>query len=262
MAVETNKIEELLKILEEQGRTTEKQQITLLLDEMRDMKQNYVSVEQELKDIKGQLNILQGMLMNHGIYHNQMESDLAVRFEKMNEVPHQSLKNIQESLNEKAGQVIENFKAFGTKALNKVCEFLRIEEHLTKLKDSMQSRAVAMHESIEKLGKIEFEMGNASLHAKNVGRTIAGKETLDPADRKENKFFKNLESKLQSMESFYMKMSDKLGNAINRFEDLARAAGKRAEKPSVIKQLQDYKEQTKLLPQKANVKEKAAELEA
>lgn len=119
-----------------------------------------------------------------------------------------------------------------------------------------------MHESIEKLEKIEYELGSATVHAKNVGRTIAGKETLDPADREQNKFFKNLESKLQSVEGFYMKMSDKLGYAVNRIEGLGRAAGKNAEKPSVIKQIQDYKEQTKLLPQKENVKEKAVELEA
>lgn len=126
----------------------------------------------------------------------------------------------------------------------------------------MQSKAVAIHESIEKLGKIEFELGSAAVHAKNIGRTVSGKETLDPADREQNKFFKNLESKLQSMESFYMKMSDKLGNAVNRLESLGYGKGKNAEKPSVLKQLQDYKEQTKLLPQKENVKEKAVELEA
>lgn len=108
MSAETNKIEELIKILEEQGRTAEKQQITLLLDEMRDMKQNYFSVEQELKDIKGQLNILQGMLMNHDSYHNsyhnsyQMASDLTVQFGKMNEIPYQPLQAVQESLNRKA----------------------------------------------------------------------------------------------------------------------------------------------------------------
>lgn len=52
-------------------------------------------------------------------------------------------------LNEKAAQLVQNFKDQGVTALNHVCEFLGVKESLTQIRESLLQSAKEMQSSMK-----------------------------------------------------------------------------------------------------------------
>lgn len=218
-------IEELLRILEESKKFNEKEQISLLVEQMEEMNKNYAAVLRELETVKLQLKNYshQAMPLSES---RQRENLLLMTNEVGNKLAaqHNELQRDRRSLSEKAKQVVDNFKKIGASALNNVCDFLGIKERLVKYRDIARSNEMTMKASVEKIEKVESELNAAKNHAKNVFRAIRGKETLDTANIKESKFFNRLKAPYLKRQNKYAQRYEKLSRAIAKFDSLERAA--------------------------------------
>lgn len=230
-----NNITELQQILDQQGMKNEAQQVSLFIEQMTEMQKNYNVVFQELKTIRNQLNQLQGMPQNsekQSIIVNQLSA-----FEKGVQKQYQQFQDMRKQIKEKAGILVQKFKEIGIKALNNVCGFLGIKENLIKMRDMTQSNAVKTKGIIEKIDSIGNEVKNASVHIKNIGRTITGKEVINSASTKQFDFFQGLKKHYIKNMIIYENGVDKLNIAIKKVANLEQVAGK----ASIRQKLEDNK---------------------
>ncbi len=88
----------------------------------------------------------------------------------------EQIHSMKTRLNEKAAQLVQNFKDQGVTALNHVCEFLGVKENLTQMRESLLQSAKEMQGSMDKIDQVAGELRAATTHVKNVGRAIVGKK--------------------------------------------------------------------------------------
>lgn len=218
-------IKELLRILEDSGKTHEKEQISLLIEQMEEMNKNYAATLRELETVKTQLKNYsqQGI----PITESRQRANLLLMTNEVGDklaAQHNDLQQDRKSLDEKAKQVVENFKKAGISALNNVCDFLGIKEKLIKYRDIARSNEMTMKTSVEKIETVESELNAAKTHAKNVFRAMSGREIMDAANVKESKFFKRLKAPYLKRQNKYAKRYEKLNRAIAKFDSLENAA--------------------------------------
>lgn len=227
-----NNVNMLIGILSDQGKSNEAEQIMLLINQIKSMEKNYISVFRELQDIKVQMNELRSEL--------QSVNKVKMQFEEHEEKAREQygvLQAIKDNLNKKAGEIIQNFKDIGVKALNKVCTFLGIKEKLIKLRDMSQSNAVEMKQAAEKVDDVGQEVKNAMLHIQNIGKAMKGEEKVTPESVEQPKIFQKLKGHYEKRMEKYEKRTERLNKSIAKFTNLEQAA----EKISVKAKLADNK---------------------
>ena len=245
-------VKELMQILTVCNKLMEQQQINLLMEQMKEMEKNYTATLKELASVKKQLNKVQLKNLSQEVAEPEQNIQLQIANEAENKLAKQYdvLKKIGENLNKRAKQIVEKFKDIGVKALDNVCKFLGIKEKLITLRDCARSNEMTMKSSIEKIEKVESELGAAKLHAKNVIRTLVGKETLTPDIEKKSKFFETLKKPYMQQQEKYAQRCEKLEKAIGKFDTLEKAADavKVKNRSSVKEKISDNK---KILDTKA-----------
>lgn len=260
-------MEELLKILIDLNMSQSQQSVSLLMNYMNDVEENFFTVLQELDAVKEQLANIQTTPQNKETRHTL--SELAGKMEEAAASMQEQIREWRVAFSFKATQLVRNFKERGVEALNNVCGFLGIKDILIQSKETMLFRAEQMQESMDKIDKVSQELREASTHTKNVGRAIVGKEAKEVPEAKESGFFHQMKRPYQSLKNFCEKQAEKLENGIAKMERMEQAADqsvqKRMEqrKPSIMEKLHDLKEkqesQTKAVPmaEKAKTKENA-----
>ena len=225
-SINMENVKELMQILTVCNKLMEKQQINLLMEQMKEMEKSYAAVQKELESVKKQLNKEKLKNLSQEVMEPEQNSLLQIANEAESKLAkqHDVLKKIGENLNTRAKQIVEKFKNVGINALNKVCEFLGIKEKLIALRDCVRSNEMTMKSSIEKIEKVESELGAAKLHAKNAIRALAGKETLTPNIEKKSKFFEALKKPYMKQQEKYAQRCEKLNKAIGKFDSLEKAA--------------------------------------
>lgn len=237
--------EELAKILMACNRLREEQQVSILLEQIKEMEKSYSATLKELDAVKTQLKDLsQGVAEAKRSSLSQIINETDARLTEQRNV----LQKIGKSLNEGAKHIVEKFKQIGIKALNNVCTFLGIKEKLTELRDCARSNEMTMKSSVEKIEKVESELAAVKLHAKNVIRALAGKETAVSENEKKSKFFESLKAPYLKQQKKYAQKCEKLNKAIEKFDSLEKNANAGRNKDSVIEKLSDNK---KILDSKA-----------
>lgn len=243
--IQFKNVEELFKMLIACDRVREERQISILLEQMNEMEKNYSATLKELADVKVKLNELTetaGGAKQSKISQiaNDAEAKLARQYDAVKKIGH--------SLNEGAKRIVEKFKEIGIKALDNVCKFLGIKEKLVELRDCARSSETAMKNAIEKIEKVEYELGATTLHAKNVLRALSGKEALSPEEGKKSRFFETIKSPYRKQQRKYARRYEKLSHAINKFGSLEKAASVYRDsknRDSIKEKLSENKEATK-----------------
>lgn len=165
----------------------------------------------------------------------------------------EQIRGFRTALNEKATQLVQNFKENGVMALNHVCDFLGVKDTMVQLKISMLSSAADMQKSMDKIDQVSQELREVSTHAKNVGRAVVGKEALAVPEPKESGFFHQMKRPYRSMKEFCTNQAEKLEKTIEGMERMEQSAERTAErrakmrqekqKPSIMEKLQGLKGQ-------------------
>lgn len=216
-----NNITELQQILEQHDMGKEAQQVSLLLEQIQAMQQNYNIVFQGLKAVRNQLDQLQNMpqIGTPSAIVNQMAA-----FEGSVQNQYKQFQDMRKQMNAKAGTLIQKFKEIGVKALSNVCKFLGIKENLIKMRDAARSNAAEAKSIIEKVDSIGNEVKKTGVHLRNIGRAAAGKELIDPAAKEQLKIFRSLKSHYEKNLNIFEKRTEKLNASIEKVDKLEKAA--------------------------------------
>lgn len=121
-------VEELLKILLDVNLEQNRQTVHLLMNYMNDIEENFFSVLEELDTVKAQLAQVQQIPQTKEVRHTL--SDLIQNLQGQANHLQEQIHGMKTRLNEKAAQLVQNFKDQGVTALNHVCEFLGVKESL------------------------------------------------------------------------------------------------------------------------------------
>lgn len=239
-AVKAPNVEELLEILIDLNMSQSQQTVSLLMNYMNDVEENFFYVLQELDTVKEQLANVQNSPQTQVVRQPLVE--LAGQMGDKIASLQEQFKALRVSVNEKAAQIVQNFKDHGVIALNHVCEFLGIKETMTQLKESFLDTAVNMQASLDKIDNVHNELREASTHAKNVGRAMVGKKTLPVPESREKGFFYQMKRPYQGMKNFCTEQVIKLEKGIKGMERLEKSAVKATQNPSIVNKLQHLKE--------------------
>lgn len=243
-------VETLLKILLDVNQEQNRQTVSLLMNYMNDMEENFFAVLDELDSVKEQLANMQNTPQTKEVRH--VLTDLSDQMKEQVGALQEKIRVMRVAINEKAAQLVENFKEHGASALNHVCEFLGIKDVMTELHDSLRETAENMDKSMRKIDTVSQELRETASHMKNVGRALAGKELRETPEPKQKGFFQGLKAPYKGMRDFCTKQADKLEVAIQKLLDLEQRADKSKgrqekeeaiEKPSIMGKLKTLKEE-------------------
>lgn len=262
-------MEELLKILIDLNMSQSQQSVSLLMNYMNDVEENFFTVLQELDAVKEQLANIQNTPQTQETRHalSELAGKMGERVASLQE----QMKEWRVDLNQKATQLVQNFKERGVEALNNVCGFLGIKDTLMQMRESLTTHAQQMQGSMDKIDQVSQELREASTHVKNVGRAMAGKEAQKSPEAKESGFFYQMKRPYQSMKNFCEKQAEKLSKGIESLERMEQSAdqsiARRIErkapqkqdvkKTSIMEKLQDLKEKQESQAKAAPITEKA-----
>lgn len=258
-------VEELLKILLDVNLEQNRQTVHLLMNYMNDIEENFFSVLEELDTVKAQLAQVQQTPQTKEVRHTL--ADLMQNLQEQANHLQEQANHLQEQihsmktrLNEKAAQLVQNFKDQGVTALNHVCEFLGVKENLTQMRESLLQSAKEMQGSMDKIDQVAGELRAATTHVKNVGRAIVGKEAQEVAQPKEGGFFYQMKRPYRAMQDFCLKNAGKIEKDIHKIENLEQRVEKIADgkKAAGVEKLPDKQEKSSIMEKLQSMKEKQA----
>lgn len=249
-------VEELLKILLDVNLEQNRQTVHLLMNYMNDIEENFFSVLEELDTVKAQLAQVQQTAQTKEIRHTL--ADLMQNLQGQANHLQEQIHSMKTRLNEKATQLVQNFKDQGVTALNHVCEFLGVKEGLTQIRESLLQSAKEMQSSMDKIDQVAGELRAATTHAKNVGRAMVGKEAQEVVQPKEGGFFYQMKRPYQAMKDFCLKNAGKIEKDIHKIENLEQRVGKIADgkKAAGVEKLSDKQEKPSIMEKLQSMKEK------
>lgn len=130
-------VEELLKILLDVNMEQNRQTVSLLMNYMNDIEENFYAVLEELDTVKEQLSHVQNTPQAKEV--RSVLTDLSGRLQEKAAFLSGQIQEMRTNFNDKAVQLVQNFKEHGVSALNHVCEFLGVKEKLAQYWRTMPS---------------------------------------------------------------------------------------------------------------------------
>lgn len=198
----------------------------------------------ELQDIKGQFNDMQRHMLKEGV--KEIYADMLNRLEDKVFASMSWLAGTKKLLIKKAEKAVETFKGKGVQCLNDVVTFLGMKINIKIFELRCTEMAQDMQASINKVNSIAREMRETSTHAKNIGRSITGKELLETPPAKESGVLYGIAQLNEGVKQIFMGAADKAQRATKGFEKLELAAARQTSpKDNVIpirKRLEESKE--------------------
>ncbi|MDE6454666.1 MAG: hypothetical protein K2L38_01860 [Dysosmobacter sp.] len=233
-----------MKLLEENGRQGQAQDLSQLLFYMDGMSRQFDAVFQELQEVKAQLaqekqpavqKIMQGVVTN---------------LENKVEWARDMLAGLRERITDCARNAAENFKEAGVSALDKAVSAMGVKNRLESLQEHISGVISDTKRSIEKVESIGHELRSVGGHLKNAGRAMTGKETQTVDGGQEGRFQSVVLAPMRATKSLLSNMNNATLAAIGRVENLelsaeavreARAERQAEKKPSVRQMLTEKK---------------------
>lgn len=234
-------VNELLKILIEANQEQAAQSVAFLMEFMDSMEEQLEGVNKELQAVRTELNGLQNTPQMVTV--KERLSGMIKWLEEKIHTMQAQIKIIKETLNEKAGEVVANFKSHGVSALSNVTKLLGVKEMLESLNATMEKEFSLMEKGLERINASEHKFREAMQHVKNAGRVLRGKEPLE-AQYPERGLFAAMRKPYQSMQNLYALGAAETKHALAKVERLQKAAKPaKKEKETIADKLKRFKEQ-------------------
>lgn len=251
-------LQAFLKLMEENSRKEQAQDMTLLLSYLRDMERQLDAVANELYTVKREL------AEQRAVLNAPEKREAASMVKQLESRVHHLLEGIEKLRNRIvtcAANALESVKQTGIVALDRAMSAMGLGKALTAIQKSVSRSMADTKTSMEGIEAIGRELRSVGGHLKNVGRAIAGKETQRVDGGKEGAFQAGILAPLRASYRIHSKMNNSTLAAIGAVERLEQAAAKaqekRAEKkPSVRKNLEEKKAEAAARPASAPDKEK------
>ena len=243
-------LQAFLKLMEENSRKEQAQDLTLLLSYLRDMEHQLDAVVNELHTVKQELAEQKAGLNPAG------RREVSARVEQLEGSAHHLFEKIEELRSRIvtcAANALENVKQAGTVALDRAVSAMGLGKALAAIQRSASQSMADTKRHIEGIETISHELRSVGGHLKNIGRTMTGKETQRVDGGKEGAIQAGILAPLRAAYRIHAKMNNTALAAIGAVERLEQAAAKAQEKrvekkPSIRKNLEEKKAEAAARP--------------
>ena len=216
-------IEDLLKILEENGLFKEMNEVSTLVHYVEHMEDKLSEMSTELRDMHDEVTKIRDSSIKA-----KCTALMATAEERFNQVK-QVVTTCKNNLLISVRSAITAFKEKGKDALVSAVTAMRIPSALDAMKNTFSKAAESMRGNAEKLDAFRDELHEVGFHLKNAGRALFGK----PA--KESEQLKHDKGILAKVRAFMQKTADKYEGMGKSAEKLSTKMKERYEKQKSVK---------------------------
>ena len=240
-------IQQFIKLLEENGRQGQAQDLSQLLWYMDGMNRQFNAVLQELQEVKAQL------AQERQPTVKKVMEGTATNLENKLEWARDMLAGLRERIVDCARNAVENFKEAGVSALDKAVSAMRVKNVLESLQEHLSGMTADAKRNIEKVENIGHELRSIGSHLKNAGRAVIGKETQAVDGGQAGRFQSAVLAPMRAIQKLLSSMNNATLAAIGGVEHLeqtaeaareARAERQAEQKPSIRQMLAEKKAET------------------
>ena len=237
-------IQQFTKLLVENGRQGQAQDLSQLLWYMDGMNRQFNAVLQELQEVKAQL------AQERQPAVKKVMEGTATNLENKLEWARDMLAGLRDRIADCARNAVENFKEAGVSALDKAVSVMRVKNVLESLQEHISGMIADTKRNIEKVENIGHELRSVGGHLKNAGRAITGKESLVVDGGQAGRFQSAVLAPMRGIQKLLSNMNNTTLAAIGGVEHLEQTAEaareERAErqaekKPSIRQMLAEKK---------------------
>jgi len=242
-------IQQFEKLLEENGRQGQAQDLSLLLWYMDGMNRQFDAVYQELQEIKGQLAQAQESPQKKVM--GRMVSALENLENKVQQA-RDILAGLRERIADCARSAVENFKGAGVSALDQAVSAMGVKNALESLQEKIGGMIADTKQNIEKVENIGHELRSVGGHLRNAGRAMTGKETQVVDGGQEGRIQSVILAPMRAAQKLLSSMNNATLAVIGGLEHLEQTAEaaqevreerKEKRKPSIRQTLAEKKEE-------------------
>lgn len=239
--------QEFLKLLQENGKTGQEQDLSLMAWYLADMERQFDAVVRELHDVKAELaQVTQEQSPSKKFLTSMVEA-----LEKRVEQAKQALTTFQDRIVSCAKEAVGRFKDAGVSALDNAVAAMGVKNGLEHLQKDIQNALAGIKETLEKAESMGAELRQAGHHLKNASRIAANRETSAEPMVEEGRFQAAVLAPMRGAEKLLSNINNNTLAAIGVVEDLEQSAdvarsrqetraaqrpGKRLEKKPSIRQ--------------------------
>lgn len=170
-ATQNDILRQFVKLLEENGRPAQAQEMTSLLLYMNNMSQQLDAVIAELQEIKAQLAHAQESPAKETV------KDMTDASEKEAHETRDTFKEFRTKVKDCASRAVNGFKTFGVSALDTAVSVMHVKPALEAIQRRIDRMIERNEKNIAKVESIGHELRSAGSHVKNAGRAAIGRET-------------------------------------------------------------------------------------
>lgn len=239
-------VQEFLKLLNENDRTDQARDLSLLAWYLDGMEHQLDTVLQELQNVKAELAQVTEQQSPSKPFFVKMVETLEAKVEQARE----HLVTFQNKIVECTKEAVDRFKDAGVSALDNAVTAMGVKKGLEHLEEGLQNSLISIKGVIGKAEEMGVELRKAGRHIKNVGRIAANQETDYSPKIEEGRFQSVILAPMRTAQTVLSDMRNSTLAAIGGLENLdvsaeaareARAERKAERKPSVLRDLAEKK---------------------
>ena len=247
-----------MKLLEENTRQGQAQDLSLLMFYMDGMTRQFEAVSQELQEVLQQLAQAQESPAKKAV--GRMVEALGHKVDQAREF----LDDLRERITDCAKNAVENFKEAGVSAMDSAVSAIGVKNVLESLQEKISGMIADTKQNIEKVESIGHELRSVGGHLKNAGRTLTGKETQTVDGGQEGRFQSVVLAPMRTTQKLLSGMNNATLAAIGGMESLelsaeaareARTERQAEKKPSIRQALAEKRAEAAAQPAPAPDKE-------
>ena len=258
--------QEFLKLLNENGRAVQGQDLSLMAWYLDGMERQFDAVLQELQSVKAELAQVSERQAPAEFFLSKMVEALETRVERARN----RLLTFCDRIVECAQDAVDRFKDAGVSALDSAITAMGVKKGLEHLQEGLQNSLSGIRDAIGKAEDVGHELRSVGGHLKNAGRAMTGKDTQTVDGGQEGRFQSAVLAPMRGIQKLLSNINNNTLAAIGVVEDLEQSAdmarnrqeeraadkpGKRlAKKPSIRQALQ--KNQTEIAAKHAPAPDK------
>lgn len=263
--------QEFLKLLNENGRAVQGQDLSLMAWYLDGMERQFDAVLQELQSVKAELAQVSERQAPAEFFLSKMVEALETRVERARN----RLLTFCDRIVECAQDAVDRFKDAGVSALDSAITAMGVKKGLEHLQEGLQNSLSGIRDAIGKAEDVGHELRSVGGHLKNAGRAMTGKDTQTVDGGQEGRFQSAVLAPMRGIQKLLSNINNNTLAAIGVVEDLEQSAdmarnrqeeraadkpGKRlAKKPSIRQALQKNQAEIAAKPAPAPDKNKGQE---
>lgn len=211
---------ELLKLLNENGRAVQGQDLSLMAWYLDGMERQFDAVLQELQRVKAELaQVTEQQAPDKPLLTNMLET-LEAKVEQARE----RLSAFRDKILECAHDAVDRFKDAGVSALDNAVAAMRVKKGLEHLQEGLQSSLSGMKEALGKAEEMGTQLRTGFRDIANAGRIAANKELDFDPKTEEGRFQSVVLAPMRGIQKLLSNINNNTLAAIGVVEDLEQSA--------------------------------------